>query len=418
MNQKALLAGAGKAPLVFPEGYFPWERFGGIHDGLSVRVLLLRGRAELCVVSVELPSLKPYSLIGELKTFVHGLTGTAPEHIWICVTHNVSAPHVPPAEQYPEKYAGHLKMVKDAIQSAAGQALAGLRPAKVGTGHGEAYVNVNRDIPTADGWWLGIEGTGPSDKTVSVIRLADMDNRPIALLFSYAVKTAVMDEALMPDGCRYVTADLTGRACQIAEARYGVPVLYWMGPAADQVPRKKAQYYTTDDKGHLKEINHGEQGFQWVDELGAQLGESILDAAERAVPKEDVPVLVTRRELTFPGQKCYPRHLPYLPIQSYTYLPDREQTVAVEILRAGDAVVLGVQPEVTSLIGMMLRQKSPFRHTMLVSMVNGGMNYMSDETAYDRLAFEGTHSVLWRGAAERFVEQMVPILREIRGDNL
>jgi neutral ceramidase len=31
-------------------------------------------------------------------------------------------------------------------------------------------VNVNRDIPTAEGWWLGSNETGPSDKSVIVLR--------------------------------------------------------------------------------------------------------------------------------------------------------------------------------------------------------------------------------------------------------
>ena len=40
-----------------------------------------------------------------------------------------------------------------------------LRPAKIGFGSGFSSVNVNRDVLTANGWWLAPVDAGPSNKT-------------------------------------------------------------------------------------------------------------------------------------------------------------------------------------------------------------------------------------------------------------
>lgn len=412
MKQK-ILAGAGKEELVFPENYFPWERYGGIHDAVSVRAMVFEGDVRVCIVSAELPSLKPYSLIDGFRQQVAVQTGIPAENVWICVTHNVSAPHVPP-ESDPVKHAGHVAMVERAIHAAVEQALADLRPAKFGTGNAEAYVNVNRDILSADGWAHGISGTGPSDKTLTVVRIDDLDDRPIAALFNYAVKTAVMDEALQRDGYRYVTADLTGRACGIAEETVRAPVLYFMGAAGDQVPRKKTQYNILDEHGQLREVNHYEKGFQWVEELGSELGSSVVSAWRSICPREDGPVEVTRTAFSFKGQKGFPAGQPKGPTKTYQYIEDGEKIVETEILRIQDAVLLGIKPETTSIVGSLLKQKSPFLHTMVAAMVNGGLNYMADETEYDRCIFEGTHSVLWRGSAELYVDRITNVLKELK----
>lgn len=408
-----ILAGAGSEQLVFPEGYFPWERYGGIHDPIGARALVLKGAVSLCIVSVELPSLKPYTLIDRFRRQVAEQTGIPTEQVWLCVTHNVSAPHVPP-ESDPEKHNGHVAMVERAIHAAVEQALSDLRPAKFGTGNTEAYVNVNRDILSAEGWAHGISGTGPSDKTVTVVRIDDCDDRPIAVLYNYAVKTAVMDEALQRDGFRYVSSDLTGHATRLAERAIGAPVLYFMGAAGDQVPRKKAQYNELDENGRLKEVNHYEAGFAWVEELGTELGNAVLSAWQRIRPREEGPVEVSRASFSFKGQKGFPAGQPNVPGKSYQYVEDGEQVVETEILRIQDAVLLGIKPETTSIIGSLLKQRSPFRHTMVAAMVNGGLNYMADAAEYDRFIFEGTHSVLWRGSAELYVDKIVEVLKELK----
>ena len=50
---------------------------------------------------------------------------------------------------------------------------------------------------------------------------------------------------------------------------------------------------------------------------------------------------------------------------------------------------------------------------LLVAMVNGGKDYLSDETAYERMTFGAIHSVFARGAAELFLEYAAKLLKEL-----
>jgi len=52
-------------------------------------------------------------------------------------------------------------------------------------------VNVNRDVLTADGWWLATGAAGPSDKSVGVTRFDDLSGNPIAVLVNYSVQCSV-----------------------------------------------------------------------------------------------------------------------------------------------------------------------------------------------------------------------------------
>lgn len=419
-NMKQLRVGAGKALMKFPEDYFPQEGFGGVHDDIHVRALVIEQEEKAAIVAAELPSLKPYSLIEEFQKYINGITGIPKSNIWICVTHNVSAPHVPPHNQKAdgkslEKKALHLKIVEEAMEKAVCQAINNMQEAVIAAACGQADINRNRDIFTNQGWWLGISETGYSDKTLSLICFNSLKGELIGALFTYGIKTAVMEDARNADGIRYVTGDLTGEACKVAEQKLKVPVIYLMGAAGDQVPKRKAQYDAADENGDRITIYRYEEGFEWIKELGKGLGEKVIETVELAGKgKKCRKFEAMRTSFVFPGQKGYPRDMPYEPILSYQYLPDEKQEVDMEILRFDDVVLLGIKPEVTSIIGTVIRKKSPFLYTLLAAMVNGGMNYMAHKEEYDRLAFEGTHSVLARGSAEDFAKKAVEFLNTIK----
>lgn len=73
------------------------------------------------------------------------------------------------------------------------------------------------------------------------------------------------------------------------------------------------------------------------------------------------------------------------------------------------------KPEVNCRTELELKAKSPYAHTCLICMVNGGMKYMPDLSAYERNTFEAQSSMLMPGAAERFVEIVSAALTEQYG---
>lgn len=403
-------AGAGEAELRFPDGYFPHDNCTGEYNKLHARAILLEGQEKVLIVSLELPSLRPFSIVDDMRVLLSQKTGVDVERVWLCMTHDLSAPHVPNADALPQKHEMHLNTVRTAILEAAEQAVNGLREARLGVGVGQSFINTNRDVHTNQGWWLGIGGDGPSDKTLTVLKLEGIDGTPIALIYHYALKSSVMEGT----GMHLSSSEVSGKASLVVEEKYGVPVLFFMGAAGDQVPRKKAQYYTTDESGNMKEVNLGAQGYDFIEELGGELGRDICAVADGIVCTAEQSVLrYEHRCWMFRGQQFYNGPRPYRPTPDYEYIPGPDQDLQVELLCLGDAALFGLMPETSASIGMKLRQMSPGWKPCIIAMVNGGKDYISDELAYDRFTFGGTHSVFARGSAEQFLERAAKLLKEL-----
>ena len=412
-----MCVGAGKAVLRFPAEYFPHEGIADAHDDIHLRILLIEQVERGAIISVELPSVRPFSLIDELREYASGLLEIPADRIWFVVTHNMAAPHVPKVEDVngEQKRQMHLEAIRGAIREAAGKAKETLQQARFGADSGFCDVNGNRDIPTAEGWWLGINAPGPSDKTVSVLRFDRLDGTPIAILFHYAVKSAIIDDEVMSDGYRHYSSDLTGRACLHVEEHTGATAFYLMGAAGDQVPKKMAKYYETDADGRLVAVHHKERGYLWVEELGAQLADQVLTVAGGIYCNTVDPAFsMGETRLAFEGQYFVPDQWRNVPLKNYDYLPKRPTELEVFLMRLGDTVLVGVKPEYTCITGIQLRENSPFTHTLLVSMVNGGQGYMADRVAYERVTFEATHSEFACGSAEKFVDRMNPVLTQLK----
>ena len=143
--------------------------------------------------------------------------GIPAEYLILCAVHDHSAPA--PLGMYGNdspRSAAYTKQVEDATVEAIRKAKERLQPAKVGIGTGKVYANINRREYSRDnGWWLGYNPEGPSDKTVTVIRFDALSGKPIALLINYAVHAVVMG------GENYqVSGDLAGATSRQVENYY------------------------------------------------------------------------------------------------------------------------------------------------------------------------------------------------------
>ena len=417
MNKKNinLKAGAGKAVLAFPREYFPHENFIDGHDDLHLRILLLETSLRCALISVELPSVRPFELIDGIRSYAGKLLGVDYENVWFVVTHSMAAPHVPQAvdAESEKKQEIHLAVIRKSIEEAGKQALESLQMVRFGYGYGFCDINSNRDIPSAEGWWLGANAPGPSDKTVSVLRFDTMEGKPLAAVYTYAVKTAIIDDEIMSDGYRHYTSDLTGWACSQMEKNTGAVTLYFMGAAGDQVPNKVTKYFETDEKGHLYEVHHGEIGYQWIEELGTVLGSAVEEVfSEISCSITETVLQIKNFSMAFPGQFSIPSELSHSPVKKYDFFRKEDTILDVSMLTLDKVAMIGVKPEYTSITGIELREASPFAQTMLVAMVNGGQGYMADYKAYERITYEGTHSEYACGSAEEFVKRMGGVLQQ------
>ncbi len=418
-----LLSGAGKAKIELPETLFPIETFNGVHDNLYVRVILLQSDISFLIVSFDATSLRPYA-IDRFRTEAAKSADIPQDHIWLCVSHTFSAPHLRSEEalareggETARKNQILFDSMTTAMTSAITQAKAGLESVKLTFGHAFCQVNVNRDMFTTSGWWLGADDLGESDKTVPFIRFDRPDGQPKAVIFSYDVQSSIMDHSKGCDGYGKVTGDLAGAACRFIETQYGEPfvALFLLGAAGDQAPLFKADHNIPLRDGSFERKDIGDEGFSFVNALGKKLGAQTVQAMERATQSfESAPAALYRGSVTCPGQKIAPNLKDIHPTRTYRFESDQEHEVAFSIFTMGHVALVGLAPELSSTTAIDIKKESPYPLTMIVTMVNGGDKYMPEQTAYDRITYEAMNSKFAQGSAELLADRILGTLKSIQ----
>lgn len=421
-NTPKLMAGAGAAVIEITADILPTDGFCGVHDLPHVRVLVLDCVRRAAIVAAEMVNV-PNDMIQATQKMVSQITGTPEDCVWVHVTHAITTPHFPfdPAKEKgkggppprmrdpegPRKRAALEKVYLAAVEQASRQA-AVLRPAKLGIGTGYCNVNINRDVETPYGWWIGFNPEGLSNKTATVLRFDDEKGIPIGMFISYGLKPCAIDNSEMDKGTRLISSDVPGLACTLLEKRYGAPCLFAMSAAGDQVPRQQAWGEMLTEDGKKRFFDYGVQkGLQIVDELGHEMADDMVSIIETINCNTDcAEVSLGRTAFQWPTRGRVPRD----PAKEARYTPEGEYEVTAELLVLGDVALAAVKPEVNACTEQELQKDSPYPHTLLLSMVNGGFKYMPDQASYEKVTWEATSSGLLPGAAEAWVGAAAKVL--------
>ena len=128
-----LFWGCGKCEMIFPVGFFPAEGFVCQAHPLYVRALTVGKVRPFVLVSIEMTSL-PDEEISLLRAIAASSAATAPENVWITVTHSFSVPHIrPKAAAVTREERTQIKslqtLVRDAVHTAVLQARNNIREA-------------------------------------------------------------------------------------------------------------------------------------------------------------------------------------------------------------------------------------------------------------------------------------------------
>ena len=443
-NAQDFKAGAGKGDIQISPDMWPLEGLTSQHDPLIVRVLLMDdGKARTAIAVLEQPSISEGTITG-VKASLTKLAGVSPENAIVVGTHTTSAPHAnmgapgggnarpaganagPGRPQGPGNAGGpgargpgaaaFAKALGDAAERAITQANSSMQPAKVGFGVGTTDVNVNRDLPTPKGLAFGSNSAGFSDKSLPVVRVDGPDGKPLAILMNGSVRSVVMDESKDANGGRAVTADLAGAAAHYVENWYGggTVALFLMGAAVDQAPVLEANRYVLNQDGSLTRVDLHEAGFTLLDLLGERLGSETIQAAESIKATATPTVTIERSTLKVPSQGRSGGAPSNVPVLSYTYATGPDINFPVVLMRIGDIVIVGIQPELGSSVGARIKAQSPFPHTIVVVMVDGGAKYMVDAQSYDHFTNEARGSQFAREAADVTVSGIENRLKQMK----
>jgi neutral ceramidase len=377
--------------------------FQGIHDHIYARAIVLSdGTQQAAVVSWELIGV-PTPVWEEVSRRVTNEAGIPSEYFLLTAVHDHSAPA--PFGMYGNdspKSAAYTKKLEDLTIEAIRQAKQNLQPAKIGIGTGKTYVNINRREYSPDtGWWLGYNADGPSDKTVTVIRIDALSSKPIALLVNYAVHVVVMG----PENYQ-ITGDLAGATSRYAENYYrGRRDEAPRGDAGAAIQLKPAEatdsvvaLWTSGAAGDQNPISLARgSDFTLVDSLGKILGEESVRVAEGIHTTEHASITGKQQEITCPGRKVA---LGPLPRKDYTWEDADPVSIRLSLLKIGDIALAGVSGEVLTMINEHLKKETPSGHIVMVTHANGSSGYIPNDAAFAQVSYEITASHLKPGCAD------------------
>ncbi|MFC8513461.1 hypothetical protein [Streptomyces sp. NPDC057257] len=410
-----LRVGAGRAAIGFPASLLPLDGFTTVHDDLYVRVLLLEsGSHRVALAVLDLTSISAEA-IAAMRSIISEATGVASADIVVTVTHTFSAPHVQAASSSAGA-AQYVEQIKQATSTAVAAAVQGLRPARVGFGTGRCDVNVNRDVLTADGWWLGTGEAGPSDKSVGVTRFDDADGNPIAVLVNYSVQSSVMMESVMASGDLPITADLAGATVRHVEEQYGDDVVgfFLVGSCGDQSPAFRSKRYVIDKDRKWSQVDAKDAGWILLTVQGERLGTEVVRVAQTIRTSPGSTASEVRLVTDSVTVDTMASGHPTAPTKTYDFTPTGTAEVPIWVLRVGEGVFVGVSPELSTDTALDIRKHSPFAHTAVMSMLEGGAKNMAEARSYARITYEAMDSSYAKGAAETVAAKIADVLHELR----
>ena len=239
----------------------------GTLDPLYARVLVLEvADQRLALVTLDLGRTFKESTLANLRQRVKRSDGIS--YLIVTASHSHSGPNI--LDEYPNDHQPAWETVAvEKIAAAISKASRSLAEARIGTGRGDVYIGYNRRQVHADGkvtmLWTNPDKqpTAPLDPSVWVMRVDDVEGKPIAILVNYACHPVVLGS----DNLNYSADFVATMASTVEKAFDSAPLCFFLqGADGDINP-----YYatTTLADGALEKRN-------WT---GEQLGKEAVRIA-------------------------------------------------------------------------------------------------------------------------------------------
>jgi neutral ceramidase len=417
----------------------------GIHDDLTATALVLEGPAasvkrdaqetdgcRLAIIACDLLWLRADE-VQAVREATARLTDLRPDHVVIACSHTHYGPLTEPdREEQAPQVEPYLANLVHLLAGAVAMARASAVPCRFGYGEGEVRIGINRRERTADGRIiLGQNPPGPVDPRVAVLRIDEVDGRPLAAVLNYACHPVSQGSQ-----CTDISADFPGTARRLVEEQTGAMCLFLQGAAGNINPLLMGWDWT-----HLARLGlplgaeavrvfwsaapNAETTTGGIGVASSQLDLPPLLPSSIAAGQEAVATLEVERERLSPAhdksalwwteRRLERARQGLRALQGDTPVPP----VAAELmaLRLGDSVGLITAPgEIFTEIGQAVVAHSPFQLTLFAGYANGTIGYVPTRAAYAEGGYEVTHACqVAPDAGEQIEEASIRLLRDVHG---
>ncbi|MSU51125.1 MAG: hypothetical protein EXS37_18900 [Opitutus sp.] len=338
---------------------------------------------------------------------------------------------------------------------AAVEALANWQPVAVRAGQGECRINTNRRCTTPGGdRFLGVNPAGPCDHGVGVVQLTVPGGGPLATLVNYACHPTIMGPTN-----RLLTPDYPGAMKRVVEAAVGGRCVFLQGAAGNVGP---VQGFQGDPRVYRQlgaVLGHevarialaltcvpSAVAFREIIPSGAPLGLYDLQFA----PQTGCPVRVSQVDISvpvragLPEKKAATEKLAHwksrltdarashdaAAIAEATVMARRADlqlrmaddfggrssaAVRTHVVTFGEVALVGCNIEPFCEIGLAIKRQSPFPVTFMGGYTNGRMAYLPTADEWAKGGYEVDNSPFGPGAAECLQQEILALLRRLRG---
>jgi neutral ceramidase len=379
-----------------------------VKSRLYVKALVISaGGRKLAIVTLD--TLKyPVEYVDQARSKIEQTTGIPASNVIITASHTHSGP----------LWTYYKDVLVTPIAEAVALAARDLSPVRIGTSKGKVEGvalcrRVLKDGSTWNRWQLArpeadkYPAEGPTDPDVEVLALVGKGRRYKAVVYNFASHAANNRTAS-------VSADYPGDVQAYVEKHLGyqVPTFFLTGACGDVNPNYS-----------LREELFGEE-----------LGEDILHSLGRLEFISKPDFWIQTREEAMPGREHpelkaedialkWPAELEHYETAFYV-MKGREKSAYQYFftgIRIGDDFAITTNAnELFCQIGLNIKRKSTFKHTMVVEQTNGAHGYVPTAKAFQGGGYEtwfGEHSYLSTRAGEIIEKESVDILNQLKAQD-
>lgn len=380
-------------------------KYGGIHDELKVRAIAFSNGEDRAVI-IQLDLDKDQAPMTQLP-IISERWNVPEENILYFGIHTHAAPMFSgrrelgnPSEYVLECTHKYEAIVFNAMYEAIDEAFNNLRPAKIGCGKAECYTNAVRveDFQKFDenGNPAGVISTqgsvpgAPVSHELFVMRVNDMEDKPIAFLVNYPMHCVIMFlNKLAEDGNDLISGDVGGNIERLLEKRYPGAVAVWSSGAAGNVNPLPNSFgtYIDPETNELKDFVLNVCADKILDFVVAQQFAATMKAINSIKYYSDDGRITGKIGWSnTPAYKTMPEPGTGRPVPT----DERDEegfSIRMQLLRIGDTALIGAGGELFNSFAEELKELSPLRNTIVInhncSLITN-VGYILDDDAINR----------------------------------
>ncbi len=304
-------------------------------------------------------------------------TGIPGDHILLTCTHTHHGPATVPLYGCGEIDYDYLNLLPKYIAGAVKMANANLRDAKIGAGKGRLD-NISRNR---------VEKGGPIDPEVGVIRVDDIQDKPLALLINFSCHPVVMPVNTL------ISSDFPGRATSIVETvKKGVTGMFLQGACGDINPV----------------LTHTEN----LEQPGVSLAAEALRVGEQIQTTGEARIAAKTMKVKLPLSVPTAEEVKKVLNEYKSKLDSKEQKrgklycewaenalkkletgqepwteTEIQAIQMDDMVLAASPSEMFVEFCLEIKKRSPHKNTLIVGYANDFVGYIPDKEDYERKGY-------------------------------